>query len=268
MVMKHLTLILASVLILSCSLTEDNVPAKLKSEITAARQSSNFTQEDFFRINDLLFKYEAKDSLGGLIGCVEYQRSISELFNSPNDEKRVLAYRLIGVAIDTTFNSELIKRINSDESSLLKTWCSNALMANKTPNASDHLFRLFSSYPDDLPVDILINKYVSYDKASVKNSCWKFIDSPKRNEQILAIQCLSNYEKDRKLEAKLYEFLSLWDNESKGWVISSMAQQKMENLKPVLEKYVDNKDLTEVIIRALESSPTKTDIQYAEQLKQ
>ena len=82
-----------------------------------------------------------------------------------------------------------------------------------------------------MPVDILINMYIKYDTNAVKKTCWKFIDSDNKNQQILAIQCLANFEKDEKLQAKLIEFLNSWDNNSKGWVISSISMQKMENLK-------------------------------------
>ncbi len=43
--------------------------------------------------------------------------------------------------------------------------------------------------------------------------------------------------------------------------------QKMENLKPILEKYTDTGNLKDVIIRALENSPTKTDNKFAKQLE-
>ena len=72
---------------------------------------------------------------------------------------------------------------------------------------------------------------------------------------------------DEKLQAKLIEFLNSWDNNSKGWVISSISMQKMENLKPILEKYSEVENLKNVIIGALENSPTKTDKKFAKQLE-
>ena len=140
-------------------------------------------------------------------------------------------------------------------------------MANNCGKASDDLFVLFSSFPKGLPVDILINMYIKYDTNAVKKTCWKFIDSENRNQQIMAIQCLANFEKDEKLQAKLIEFLNSWDNNSKGWVISSISMQKMENLKPILEKYSEVENLKNVIIGALENSPTKTDKKFAKQLE-
>jgi hypothetical protein len=109
--------------------------------------------------------------------------------------------------------------------------------------------------------------YIEYDRNAVKKTCWKFIESENRNKQILAIQCLSNFEKDERLQTKLIEFLNSWDNNSKGWIISSISMQKMENLKPILEKYSEVESLKDVIIRALENSPTKTDKKFAKQLE-
>jgi len=269
--MKTLMLLSLYLLISSCFFNNGqdcNIPEELKLEIIAASRNDSFTEEDFYRVNNMLFEYEAKDSLTNLINCSEYQKTITAFFNSPKSEKRVLGYRLIGVAVDSRFNVERINRINSDENTFLKTWSSSALMANKAPNSSDHLFKLFSSYPQGLPVDILINKYVTYDSTSVKKTGWKFIDSKNRNEQILAIQTLSNFEVDKKLQEKLKEFLSSWDTESKGWVISSMAQQRMGNLKSILQEFVANKNLKQVIIMALENSPTLSDNQFAKQLEQ
>lgn len=243
------------------------ISKKLNEQILEASNNENFSEKDFYEINNLLFELEAKDSLKNLKECSSYSENISKLFNSNSEEKRVLSYRLIGVSQDNTFNDELINRINSNESSLLKTWSTTALMANKCSKASDDLFLLFSSFPKGLPVDILINMYISYDTVSVKQTCWKYINSKDRNQQIMSIQCLASFEKDEKLQAILLKFLETWDNESKGWVVSSISMQKMENLKPILEKYLVLENLENVIIRALENSPTKSDNRFAKQLE-
>lgn len=251
----------------SSSAQKCSIPEPLKNEINQAMTKDDLKEDDFYRINNMLFDYEFKDSLSTLKNCECYSNNIENLFNSTDPEKRVIAYRLIGSAQDPTFNDKLIEKIKSDESSLLKTWSSTALMTNKSSEASDELFNLFSSYPQGLPVDILINMYIKYDTIAVKKTCWKFIDSENKNQQILAIQCLANFEKDEKLQAKLIEFLNSWDNNYKGWVISSISMQKMENLKPILEKYIEIENLKNVIIRALENSPTKTDNKFAKQLE-
>ena len=224
-------------------------------------------EDDFYRINNMLFDYEFEDSLSTLMNCKCYSNNIGNFFNSTDQEKKVIAYRLIGSAQDTTFNDKLIEKIKSDENSLLKTWSSTALMTNKASNASDELFKLFSSYPDGLPVDILINMYIKYDTIAVAKTCKKYVHSEKRNEQVMAMQCLASLGQDETLQKQLIEFLETWDIEFKGWVISSMGIQKMGNLKPLLEKYAKTEDLKGVVIRALENSPTKTDNEFAKQLE-
>jgi hypothetical protein len=245
-----------------------SIPKTLNNEIEQAATKKDLNEDDFYRINNMLFEYEFKDSVSTLKKCNCYTKNIANLFNSNDSEKRVIAYRLIGTAQDTTFNDELRERIKSDESSLLKTWSSTALMANRCSSASDELFKLFSSYPKGLPVDILINMYIKYDTIAVKKTCWKFINSDHRNEQVMSIQCLANLGQDKELQKLLIQFLEEWDLDSKGWVISSMGIQKMENLKPLLEKYTNTEDLKGVVIRALKNSPTNADNDFAKQLEE
>lgn len=244
-----------------------SIPEPLKNEINQAVTKNDLKEDDFYRINNMLFDYEFKDSLSTLKNCECYSNNIENLFNSTDPEKRVIAYRLIGSAQDSTFNDRLIERIKSDENSLLKTWSSTALMTNKSSEASDELFKLFSSYPKELPVDILINIYIQYDTITVKKTCWRFINSDNRNEQIMSIQCIASMGQYIELQKLLIKFLEEWDLESKGWVISSMSLQKMGNLKLLLEKYAKTENLKGVVIRALENSPTKADNEFAKQLE-
>ncbi len=207
--MKNFSLSILMILTINFSNTQEcQIPKLLDSEIIESSNNEKFVEKDFYRINNLLFEYQVKDSLKSLKKCNSYSKNIENLFNSETTEKRVLAYRLIGIAKDSTFNSELINRINSKESSLLKTWSTTALMENNCTKASDDLFKLFSSFPEGLPVDILINMFIKYNPNAVKKTCWKFIDSEIKNQQILAIQCLASYEKNEKLQAKLIDFLN------------------------------------------------------------
>jgi len=244
-----------------------SIPKQLSKEIESATTNNNLIEGDFYRVNKLLFDLEFKNELSTLIHCESYKKNIRKLLNSDNEIKRVLAYRLIGSARDSTFNEKLIERIKSDETTLLKTWSSTALMLTKCAAASDELFQLFSSYPKGLPVDVLINMYVQYDSFSVKKTCWKYMDTENRNQQIMSIQCLASFQHDYALQKKLILFLETWDIKSKGWVISSMSIQKMGNLKPLLEKYGDNENLKNIIVEALKNSPTQADNEYAQELE-
>ncbi|KXX67211.1 hypothetical protein [Flammeovirga sp. SJP92] len=247
--------------------TNDELAKKLIEEIRFVKYNEEFDEDDFFRVNNLLIEYEIAGRFDFLKNSHEYKESIHELFNSTNETKRVFAYRLIGIIQDVDFNDELIDRINSDESSLLKTWSTMAVMANKVSSASDDLFRILSSSSSGLPLDILIDKYVAYDTKAVKSSCWKFIDSKDISEQVMAIQILANFEQDVNLQNKLLEFVEQWEDEYKGWVISSMALQKMSQLKPILSEYYEIEFLKGIIIEALEVSSSKEDNIYAEELK-
>ena len=270
MIIRKLLIFLFVFTLFSCqTMNGENckVPTIIIDEIEKIRLKKDVDEDDFFRINEILFEHQYKDSILNLSYCNEYKQNINTFFESTDIEKRLTAYRLIGVAQDSTFNDILIERIKSDESSLLKTWSSMALMMNKSHKASDDLFKLFSSYPKDLPVDILINVYIRYDTIAVKNTCWKYINSTERSEQIMSIQCLANLGKDKELQKRLLHFLNSWEEDDKGWVISSMAIQRMGNLKPLLEKYTKIDKFKWVTIKALENSPTQTDKEFASQLQ-
>ncbi len=264
-----LRIFLVYFLLASCSgwnEKECNIPDQLKNEITAAVKNQTLSEQDFLRINNIINECEVKESLNNLRNCIDYKNSILVLLKAEDNGKRTLAYRLIGSAADDSYNPVLISRLNIEESSLCKTWNATALMSVKAPESSTPLFKLFSSDNKDLPLRILLGIYLKYDPPNVKKTAWKFVDSENRREQILAIQCLSSYEENKKLQVKLKEFLSSWDLQSKGWVISSMSQQNMGKLRPLLEQYANVGDLKEVIILALKNSPTDSDKEYAKQL--
>ncbi len=268
--MNRLLTLSIIILLFSCkslSGQKCSIPDPLKNEINQALTKEDLKEADFYRINNMLFDYEFKNCLSTLKSCECYSKNIENLFNSTDPEKRVIAYRLICSGKDPAFNNKLIEKVKSEESSLLKTWSSSALMINKSAEASDELFKLFSSYPQGLPVDILINMYIKYDMKAVKKTCWRFINSENRNEQIMSIQCLASMKQDEELQKLLIQFLEEWDLESKGWVISSMSLQKMGDLKPIVEKYAKSENLKGVVIRALENSPTKADNEFAKQLE-
>lgn len=246
--------------------TNDELTSRLIKEIRYANLREDFNNEDFFRVNVLLSEYEIPSSLDLLKESPEYRESIDTFFNSSNESKRVFAYRLIGIVKDNSFNQKLIDRINSNEPPLLTTWCAMALMSNNASDASDDLFRVLSSSSSRLPLSKLINKYLDYDETSVKDSCWKYIDSSSKSEQIMAIQFLSGYGKNTDLQSKLKEFLNDWEDEYKGWVISAMAIQEMSNLKPLLKDYYRIEFLQPIIIEALENSSLKADNDYAMEL--
>lgn len=144
---KLLTLLILFSLFTCYKLIGQNctIPEQLRNEIEQVAIKIDVNEDDFYHVNNLLFEYEFENSLSTLINCDCYRQNIMTLFNSNDEEKWVIAYRLIGVAKDSTFNDKLIEKIKSDESSLLKTWNCTALMANKSSKASDELFKLFSS---------------------------------------------------------------------------------------------------------------------------
>lgn len=264
---SYLSILTCSLILYTSLAQECKMPTNLNDLLVQAVKNEKFNKENLSEINEILFELEALEQSKHLKYCSTYSENINHFFYSENEEKRNLSYHLIGASNDNYYNEELLNRIKSNENSALKTWSAYALLSNKYSKASDDIFLLLSSTIEDLPIGILADGYVRFDPNAVKQTSWKYIDSENRDQQILAVQCLSYYEKDEKLQAKLLNFLETWDNESKGWIISSMSQQKMSNLKPILEKYVHIENLKNVIIYTLKNSPTKSDQKFAKQLE-
>lgn len=246
---------------------ECKAPKEITKELQKILNKKEVNEEDFYEINTALFSYNQSE-LSKIRDCQIYKSSIDSLFNSKNEYKRVIAYRLIGASNDIRFNDKLMERINSNEPSLLNVWSSMALMENKVENASDDLFVVITTKVEDSEaMQILAQIFTKYSPQSVKKTCWKYIESNNKTQQIFAIQILSSMETDDKLQEKLIEFLNEWNMENKGWIIASMGMQKMKNLKPILSKYVTNEDLRSTIINALENSPSESDKEFAKELQ-
>jgi hypothetical protein len=267
--MNKLFLLAILPLVISCnshSQTTCTIPEPLKLEFTKAVESIDYSEDDFYEINNLLFDYEFKDSLRGLKDCNFYKNGIKKLFDSENIYKKTTAYRLIGTCQDTTFNEEMINRLNSDEESIAKQWNATALMSNRANESAEPIFNLFLN-DKGIALNILINMYVKYDTLNVKRTAKNHLNDTNREAQILAIQCLGSYGQNEELILKLREFVQVWDLDSKGWAISALSMQKAGDLKDLLEPFMVNEGLINVITRALENSPTEEDRDFAKEIE-
>ena len=249
-----------------CKTNIEGKVCNVSRDIINALSHQQLTKDDFFELEDQLTAIQVLNN-ADLGGCLTYKKHIESLVHSKHEFDRLCAYRFIGVAKDATFNALLQERLNSNESVLLKTWTASALMENRCDEASDEIFKFLSSGSPGIPVNIFINQYIELSQAAVLKTCWTFIDSENKSEQIMALQCLAHLKPDTKLQAKLKGMLKEWDPPYKGWVISAMMLQKMGNLKPLLSEYLHIERLKGFIINVLEKSPTEADRLYAEELK-
>lgn len=238
-----------------CKTNIEGKVCNVSQDILNALSHQQLTKDDFFGLEDQLAAIQVLNN-ADLGGCLTYKKHIESLVHSTNEFDRLCAYRFIGVAKDSAFNALLQERLNSNESVLLKTWTASALMENRYGRASDEIFKFLSSGLPGIPVSIFINQYIEYNQEAVSKTCWTFIDSEKRNEQIMALQCLAHFKPDIRLQAKLKVMLKEWEPQYKGWVISAMMMQKMGDLKPLLSDYIHIKQLKGLIINVLGKSPT------------
>lgn len=275
--MKRALLIITISVITSCNKKIQNtckIPNSLKNKITDVLNNKIDSEEGFYDINNYLFakeaekKYHKTDSLKNIKSCDLYTKSLDSFFQSEDVYKRALSYRLIGFMKDSLYNNKLIKRLSEGEKTILKQWNIIALMNNKVPNTSDLIFEQFVN-DTSLPIQILGGIFVKYDDVAVKQTCWKNIDSKNKKAQILSIQFLASYGRDKKLLQKIREFTVKWEEDYQGYLLSALSMQNEGNIKELVVPYENTKNdrLRNQIISTLENSPTSEDQLYAEKLK-
>lgn len=275
--MKRILPIITALIITSCNNKAQNIcdiPNSLKSKITNVLEDKTDSEEGFYDINNYLFTKEAEknygeiDSLKNIKNCDFYNKSLKNLFNSKDTHKRAISYRLIGYIRDSSYNEKLTERLSKDKETILKQWNIIALMNNKVPNTSDKIFEQFIN-DDNLPIQILGGIYTKYDMLSVKETCWKNIDSENIKAQIMSIQFLASYGRNNKLTKKIREFTLKWEENYQGYLLSALSMQNEGNIKELVLQHENTKNerLRSQIINTLENSPTTEDRLFADKLK-
>jgi len=193
-----------------------------------------------------------------------YKNNIENLFNSKNDNQRLLSYLVIAGAGDKNFEKKLLERIKTEKPETNIIWAGMALMQLKTKNTTA-LFDFLVEY-ENFGDSHMIPLYIQLDKKSLQKTAYDRINSENVRAKILAAQILSITGKNKKTEKLLLDAVKNWDYSIKGYAIYSVKELRVGNLKNDFIPLLDNPQTRSIAIQALANSPTKEDVDYLKQL--
>ncbi|MBO4319237.1 MAG: hypothetical protein J5857_02085 [Treponema sp.] len=189
-----------------------------------------------------------------------YKNNIEKLFNSQNDNQRLLSYLVIAGAGDKKFEKKLLGRIKTEESMDNIIWAGITLMCLKTKHTTE-LFDFLVEY-ENFGDSHMLPLYIQLDKSSLQKTAYNRINSENVRAKILAAQILSITGKNKKTEKLLMDAVKNWDYDIKGYAIYSIKELRIGNLKNTFIPLLENPLTRSIAIEALANSPTKEDVDY------
>ena len=193
-----------------------------------------------------------------------YKNNINILFNSKNDNQRLLSYLVIAGAGDKKFEKKLLERLKTEKSEANVIWAGMTLMLLKTKNTTA-LFDFLVEY-ENFGDAHMLPLFIQLDKKSLQKTAYDRINSENARAKILAAQILSVTGKNKKTEKLLLDAVRNWDYSIKGYAIYSIKELRIGNLKNDFIPLLDNPQTRSIAIQALANSPTKEDVDYLKQL--
>lgn len=186
-----------------------------------------------------------------------YTNNINDLFNSENENQRVLSYLLIASVGDSTFEMKLLDRLKEESSDGLLIWAGMALLHLRT----DHTTPLFDFLVEneDFGDAHMIPMYIELNVDSLRNTAYNRINSSNMRSKVLAAQILSVTGLTEETDRVLKEAVTNWDINIKGYAIYSMKELGMRNLRELLEPLLDSAQTRSIAIKALANSPSERD---------
>lgn len=189
-----------------------------------------------------------------------YKNNINILFNSKNDNQRLLSYLVIAGAGDKKFEKKLLEKLKTEKSESNVIWAGMALMLLKTKHTTA-LFDFLVEY-ENFGDSHMIPLYIQLDKKSLQKTAYDRINSENVRAKILAAQILSVTGKNKKTEKLLRDAVKNWDYSIKGYAIYSIKELGIGNLKNDFIPLLDNPQTRSIAIQALANSPTKEDVDF------
>ena len=193
-----------------------------------------------------------------------YKNNIKILFNSKNENQRLLSYLVIAGAGDIKFEKKLLKRIKTEKSMSNIIWAGMALMHLKT-NHTTALFDFLVEY-ENFGDSHMIPLYFQLNKNSLQKTAYDRINSENEKAKVLAAQIFSVTGKNKKTEKLLLDAVKNWDYSIKGYAIYSVKELRIGNLKNTFIPLLNNTQTRRIAIQALANSPTKEDVDYLKEL--
>lgn len=193
-----------------------------------------------------------------------YKNNINILFNSKNDNQRLLSYLVIAGSGDKNFEKKLLERLKTEKSEGNVIWAGMTLMLLKSKQTTA-LFDFLVEY-EDFGDAHMLPLFIQLDKESLQKTAYDRINSKNVKAKILAAQILSVTGNNKKTEKLLRGAVKNWDYSIKGYAIYSMKELRIGNLKDDFIPLLDNPQTRSIAIQALANSPTKEDVDFVNQL--
>lgn len=193
-----------------------------------------------------------------------YKNNINILFNSKNDNQRLLSYLVIAGAGDKKFEKKLLERLKTEKSEGNVIWAGMTLMLLKSKQTTA-LFDFLVEY-EDFGDAHMLPLFIQLDKESLQKTAYDRINSKNVKAKILAAQILSVTGNNKKTEKLLRDAVKNWDYSIKGYAIYSIKELRIGNLKNDFIPLLDNPQTRSIAIQALANSPTKEDVDFVNQL--
>lgn len=194
----------------------------------------------------------------------EYKNTIKFLLHSKNANHRLLSYLVLASAKDASHEQVLLEKLKTETREGNLIWCGMALMYLNT-NHTTALFDFLVAH-ENFGDSHMIPLYIKLQKDSLQNTAYNRIESDNKKAKVLAAQILSFTEKTEKTEKLLLSAVKNWDYNIKGYVIYSIKELQIGNLKEVLVPLLDSTKTRSIAIQALVNSPTKEDVDYIKEL--
>ncbi len=280
---KIITVSIILILFLSCQSTkegtspgEDDVQIRnLMTEIRNHAIRDDFTDDELNRLfseyPSLLTPHSQTTQLSGKLRGVEitdypleglkgkavYEENIGFLFHSENPSHRILSYLLLSSARDSRYSSELLDRIKTEERRGNRIWAGMALLHLRDTH-TDELFD-FLVETETLHNTQMLPLFISLDRAHIRETAIKKINSEKRKARILAASILGSTGYTREGEASLKKALDEWPLKMKGYAIYPLQAMGAGDLLNHLKPLLNEPECRKVSLSALAASPSEED---------
>lgn len=242
----------------------------------------NFIKNDFDRPGcGKLFKYDfyyCRLCAYGILPFVVpdfkenelYTSTIHKIFNSDDMYSRLIAYKLIAGVTDSTFEQDLLIRLDTTNEIYELTEIAKTLMCTKTKHTSE-LFDCFvkTNYFEDndqcAPMTIL-PYFIRLDKRDLLNTFYMKIDNPDTISRITCATIILYADTDDSVGNKLKKVLANWGNVERIYAMYAIKKLRIGNLKEVIEPILSDSSCRQAALELLANSPTKEDREFLYQI--
>lgn len=189
-----------------------------------------------------------------------YQENINNLINSRNANHRILAYLVITGTGDKSFESALLKKLETETDKGNLIWAGMALLYLNTVHTTPLFDFLVKN--ETFGDAHMLPLYVRLNKDSLQQTAYRRIRSDNAIARVLAANILSKTELNSRTEQLLKEAVRNWDINIKGYAIFSIKELQIGDLLREFKPLLDSSQTRRVALEALANSPTKEDREY------